>query len=99
MSPGDQQAALFGHACFDQGFVKNTYGTGSFLLMNTGVNVVPSKEGLLTTIAWKIGDDPIEYALEGSIFITGAAVQWLRDGLKDHQLRIRHRDHGTLTRK
>jgi glycerol kinase len=79
---GDQQAALFGHACFDEGFVKNTYGTGSFLLMNTGVKAVPSKEGLLTTIAWKLGDDSIEYALEGSIFVTGAAVQWLRDGLK-----------------
>jgi glycerol kinase len=79
---GDQQAALFGHACFDEGFVKNTYGTGSFLLMNTGVNVVPSREGLLTTIAWRVGDGPVEYALEGSIFVTGAAVQWLRDGLK-----------------
>src|SRR5215207_1395651 len=79
---GDQQAALFGHACFDEGFVKNTYGTGSFLLMNTGIKAVPSKEGLLTTIAWRLGDGPVEYALEGSIFITGAAVQWLRDGLK-----------------
>ncbi|MDQ3803361.1 MAG: glycerol kinase GlpK [Acidobacteriota bacterium] len=79
---GDQQAALFGHACFDEGFVKNTYGTGSFLLMNTGVKAVPSKEGLLTTIAWRLGDGPVEYALEGSIFVTGAAVQWLRDGLK-----------------
>ncbi|MBC7931192.1 MAG: glycerol kinase GlpK [Rubrivivax sp.] len=79
---GDQQAALFGHACFDEGFVKNTYGTGSFLLMNTGVNAVPSREGLLTTIAWRLGDEPVEYALEGSIFVTGAAVQWLRDGLK-----------------
>lgn len=79
---GDQQAALFGHACFEEGFVKNTYGTGSFLLMNTGGSAVPSKEGLLTTIAWRVGEDPIEYALEGSIFVTGAAVQWLRDGLK-----------------
>jgi glycerol kinase len=79
---GDQQAALFGHACFDEGFVKNTYGTGSFLLMNTGVKPVPSREGLLTTIAWGLGDEPVEYALEGSIFITGAAVQWLRDGLR-----------------
>jgi glycerol kinase len=79
---GDQQAALFGHACFDEGFVKNTYGTGSFLLMNTGVKAVPSREGLLTTIAWGLGDGPVEYALEGSIFVTGAAVQWLRDGLK-----------------
>jgi glycerol kinase len=79
---GDQQAALFGHACFEEGFIKNTYGTGSFLLMNTGVKAVPSKEGLLTTIAWRLGDAPVEYALEGSIFVTGAAVQWLRDGLK-----------------
>ena len=79
---GDQQAALFGHACFDEGFVKNTYGTGSFLLMNTGVKAVPSREGLLTTIAWGLGDAPVEYALEGSIFVTGAAVQWLRDGLR-----------------
>jgi glycerol kinase len=79
---GDQQAALFGHSCFDEGFVKNTYGTGSFLLMNTGVNAVLSEGGLLTTIAARVGDGPIEYALEGSIFVTGAAVQWLRDGLK-----------------
>jgi glycerol kinase len=79
---GDQQAALFGHACYEEGFVKNTYGTGSFLLMNTGANAVPSNEGLLTTIAWGLGDAPVEYALEGSIFITGAAVQWLRDGLR-----------------
>ena len=79
---GDQQAALFGHACFDEGFVKNTYGTGSFLLMNTGAKAVPSREGLLTTVAWGLGDGPVEYALEGSIFVTGAAVQWLRDGLK-----------------
>lgn len=79
---GDQQAALFGHACFEEGFVKNTYGTGSFLLMNTGTKAVPSREGLLTTIAWRLGEDPVEYALEGSIFITGAAVQWLRDGLR-----------------
>ena len=78
---GDQQAALFGHACFEEGFVKNTYGTGSFLLMNTGAEAVPSREGLLTTVAWRLGDAPVEYALEGSIFVTGAAVQWLRDGL------------------
>jgi len=77
---GDQQAALFGQACFHPGMTKNTYGTGSFLLMNTGDKAVTSKEGLLTTIAWGI-DDGVEYALEGSIFITGAAVQWLRDGL------------------
>ncbi|HCK81877.1 MAG TPA: glycerol kinase, partial [Candidatus Competibacteraceae bacterium] len=79
---GDQQAALFGQACHSPGLAKNTYGTGSFLLMNTGTQRVFSKEKLLTTIAWGIGDEPVEYALEGAIFITGAAVQWLRDGLK-----------------
>ncbi len=79
---GDQQAALFGQACYGEGLAKNTYGTGSFLLMNTGREAVPSEEGLLTTIAWKIGDEPVEYALEGSIFVTGAAIQWLRDELK-----------------
>ncbi len=78
---GDQQAALFGEACFEPGLAKNTYGTGSFVLMNTGNEAVKSNEGLLTTIAWGIGDEPVEYALEGAIFITGAAVQWLRDGL------------------
>jgi glycerol kinase len=78
---GDQQAALFGQACYGEGLAKNTYGTGSFLLMNTGHEPVASKEGLLTTIAWGIGEEAVEYALEGSIFITGAAVQWLRDGL------------------
>jgi glycerol kinase len=79
---GDQQAALFGQACYSPGLAKNTYGTGSFVLMNTGNQAVMSKERLLTTIAWGIGDEPVEYALEGAIFITGAAVQWLRDGLK-----------------
>ena len=78
---GDQQAALFGQACYGEGLAKNTYGTGSFLLMNTGTEPVKSREKLLTTIAWGIGDEPVEYALEGAIFITGAAVQWLRDGL------------------
>lgn len=78
---GDQQAALFGQACYGEGLAKNTYGTGSFILMNTGRNAVESRAGMLTTIAWGIGDEPVEYALEGSIFITGAAVQWLRDGL------------------
>lgn len=78
---GDQQAALFGNACYHEGQAKNTYGTGSFVLLNTGREAVQSKEGLLTTIAWGVGDEPVEYALEGSIFITGAAVQWLRDGL------------------
>jgi glycerol kinase len=78
---GDQQAALFGQACYGPGLAKNTYGTGSFLLMNTGPKPVTSRQRLLTTIAWGIGDEPVEYALEGSIFITGAALQWLRDGL------------------
>ncbi len=78
---GDQQAALFGQACYKAGLAKNTYGTGSFVLMNTGTTPVHSKEKLLTTIAWGVGDDPVEYALEGAIFITGAGVQWLRDGL------------------
>jgi glycerol kinase len=78
---GDQQAALFGQTCFNAGMAKNTYGTGCFLLMNTGNKMVRSKNGLLTTIAWGMGGK-VEYALEGSIFIAGAAIQWLRDGLK-----------------
>jgi glycerol kinase len=78
---GDQQAALFGQACFNPGMAKNTYGTGCFMLMNTGNKFVRSKHGLLTTIAWGLGGK-VEYALEGSIFVAGAAVQWLRDGLK-----------------
>ncbi|TCS83184.1 glycerol kinase GlpK [Tepidibacillus fermentans] len=78
---GDQQAALFGQACFEAGMAKNTYGTGCFMLMNTGEKAVPSKHGLLTTIAWGV-DGKVEYALEGSIFVAGAAVQWLRDGLR-----------------
>ncbi|MBB3227753.1 glycerol kinase [Luteibacter sp. Sphag1AF] len=78
---GDQQAALFGQACFEPGLVKNTYGTGCFLLMNTGEKAVRSKSGLLTTIAWGL-DGKVEYALEGSIFVAGSAVQWLRDGLR-----------------
>ena len=78
---GDQQAALFGQACYGEGLAKNTYGTGSFILLNTGHEAVESEEGLLTTIAWGINGEPVEYALEGAIFITGAAVQWLRDGL------------------
>ncbi|HEY4259936.1 MAG TPA: glycerol kinase GlpK [Schlesneria sp.] len=77
---GDQQAATFGQCCFDPGAAKNTYGTGCFLLMNTGTKPVASTAGLLTTVAWRIGDETV-YALEGSIFIAGAAVQWLRDGL------------------
>ncbi|MGA7983151.1 MAG: glycerol kinase GlpK [Chromatiaceae bacterium] len=79
---GDQQAALFGQCCYTPGMAKNTYGTGSFVLMNTGTEPVFSKERLLTTIAWGVGNEPVEYALEGAIFITGAAVQWLRDGLQ-----------------
>jgi glycerol kinase len=78
---GDQQAALFGQACFSPGMAKNTYGTGSFLLMNTGTDVQLSGHGLLTTAAWDLGHG-LQYALEGSIFITGAAIQWLRDGLQ-----------------
>ncbi|QHT71971.1 glycerol kinase GlpK [Rhodocytophaga rosea] len=78
---GDQQAALFGQACFEAGMAKNTYGTGCFMLMNTGTKAVKSTHGLLTTIAWGI-DGKIEYALEGSIFVAGSAVQWLRDGLR-----------------
>ena len=78
---GDQQAALFGEVAFEKGLTKNTYGTGSFVLMNTGTEPIKSERAMLTTIAWGIGDEPVEYALEGAIFITGAAVQWLRDGL------------------
>jgi glycerol kinase len=78
---GDQQAALFGQTCFSAGEAKNTYGTGCFMLLNTGTKVVPSKSGLLTTVGYKIGDQPAVYALEGSIAITGALVQWLRDNL------------------
>ncbi|MDT5268041.1 MAG: glycerol kinase [Acidobacteriota bacterium] len=78
---GDQQAALFGQGCYEPGAAKNTYGTGSFLLMNTGHAPVASRAGLLTTVAWQLDEEPAEYALEGSIFVTGAAVQWLRDGL------------------
>ncbi len=77
---GDQQAALFGQACFKKGMVKNTYGTGCFMLMHTGKEAVASKNNLLTTVAWKIGNQ-IEYALEGSVFVAGAVVQWIRDGL------------------
>lgn len=77
---GDQQAALFGQACFEPGMAKNTYGTGCFMLMNTGTSIQASKNGLITTIAWGL-DGKVEYALEGSVFIAGAAVQWLRDSL------------------
>ncbi len=78
---GDQQAALFGQTCFSVGEAKNTYGTGNFLLLNTGNEIVQSKSGLLTTLAYKIGDQPATYCLEGAIAITGALVQWLRDNL------------------
>lgn len=78
---GDQQAALFGQACFEKGMAKNTYGTGCFMLMNTGENAVRSENGLLTTLAWGM-DGKVEYALEGSIFVAGSAIQWLRDGLR-----------------
>ncbi len=78
---GDQQAALFGQACLSPGAAKNTFGTGAFLLRNTGPEAATSRNGLLTTVAWRLGDDPQVYALEGSVFIAGAAVQWLRDGL------------------
>ncbi|MBL7638726.1 glycerol kinase GlpK [Staphylococcus saccharolyticus] len=78
---GDQQAALFGQACFDRGDVKNTYGTGGFMLMNTGEEAVRSESGLLTTIAYGL-DGKVNYALEGSIFVSGSAIQWLRDGLR-----------------
>jgi len=77
---GDQQAALFGQGCFSSGSMKNTYGTGCFLLMNTGTEPAASRSGLLTTLAWGL-DGEVEYALEGSVFVAGAAVQWLRDGL------------------
>ncbi|HYG17848.1 MAG TPA: glycerol kinase GlpK, partial [Ohtaekwangia sp.] len=77
---GDQQAALFGQACFDPGMAKNTYGTGCFMLMNTGSDIQRSKSGLITTIAWGL-QGKVEYALEGSVFIAGAAVQWLRDSM------------------
>jgi glycerol kinase len=79
---GDQQAALFGQGCFAPGSVKNTYGTGCFLLMNTGDKIIPSDSGLLTTVAWQLQGQPRQYALEGSIFVAGAVIQWLRDELQ-----------------
>src|SRR5699024_1451806 len=78
---GDQQGALFGQTCFDKGDAKNTYGTGCFLLMNTGTEAIRSDNGLITTIAYGI-DGEVKYALEGSIFVAGSAIQWLRDGLR-----------------
>ncbi|GAB1421215.1 glycerol kinase GlpK [Anaerolineales bacterium] len=79
---GDQHAATFGQACFEEGMVKNTYGTGCFMLMNTGSEPVPSHNNLLTTVAWRIQDKPIQYALEGSVFMAGAIIQWLRDEMQ-----------------
>jgi glycerol kinase len=78
---GDQQAALFGQACFTPGMAKNTYGTGSFVLLNVGPSCPQPTEGMLTTVAWQLSDGTVAYALEGAIFVTGAAIQWLRDGL------------------
>lgn len=78
---GDQQAALFGQTCFEKGSVKNTYGTGCFLLMNTGDEIIHSQQGLLSCVGWKIQDE-VNYVLEGSVFVAGAAIQWLRDGLR-----------------
>ena len=78
---GDQQAALFGQACFTPGMAKNTYGTGNFVLLNVGSTCPPPTEGMLTTIAWELADGSVAYALEGAIFATGAAIQWLRDGI------------------
>ncbi|MHB1129777.1 MAG: glycerol kinase GlpK [Ilumatobacteraceae bacterium] len=87
---GDQQAALFGQACFSPGSAKNSYGTGSFVLMNVGTTIPPVGEGMLTTVAWVLGDGIPTYALEGAIFVTGAAIQWLRDGINiiDHAAEI-----------
>jgi glycerol kinase len=79
---GDQQSALFGQACFTPGMAKNTYGTGSFILLNVGDTCPPPAEGMLTTVAWTLADGTTAYALEGAVFVTGAAVQWLRDGLQ-----------------
>lgn len=79
---GDQQAATFGQACFSTGMAKNTYGTGCFMLMNTGTEIVRSKNGLLTTLCYKLGEQPVRYALEGSIAVTGSLIQWVRDNLQ-----------------
>lgn len=79
---GDQQAATFGQACYEAGLSKQTYGTGGFMLMNTGTKATASENNLLTTVAWRIGEEPTQYALEGGVFIAGAAVQWLRDEMK-----------------
>jgi glycerol kinase len=79
---GDQQAALFGQSCFQPGEAKCTYGTGQFLMMNTGLTPTPSKNGLLTTVGFKLGDQPCVYALEGAVAYCGSLIQWLRDNLK-----------------
>ncbi|MBQ4252543.1 MAG: glycerol kinase GlpK, partial [Erysipelotrichaceae bacterium] len=89
---GDQQSALFGQMCFNEGECKNTYGTGCFLLFNTGKKRIASKNGLITTVAWKIGDE-VTYALEGSVFVAGAAIQWLRDGIKLIKTAAESEDH------
>ena len=91
---GDQQAALFGQCCFDKGDVKNTFGTGSFILMNTGTEAIKSKSGLLTTIAASTSDK-VEYALEGSVFVAGASIQWLRDGLRMIKSAAQSEDYAT----
>lgn len=91
---GDQQAALFGQCCFDKGDVKNTFGTGSFILMNTGTEAIKSKSGLLTTIAASTSDK-VEYALEGSVFVAGASIQWLRDGLRMIKSSAQSEDYAT----
>ena len=96
---GDQQAATFGQTCFSPGEAKNTYGTGNFLLLNTGTEAVPSKNGLLTTVGYKIGDQDAVYCLEGAIAITGALVQWLRDNLKMIRARAGGRGAGALGRR
>ncbi|HEY4578835.1 MAG TPA: glycerol kinase GlpK, partial [Savagea sp.] len=91
---GDQQCALFGQACFDKGMAKNTYGTGCFVLMNTGEDLIRSEQGLLTTIAWGL-DGKVKYALEGSVFVAGSAIQWLRDGLRMFQQAKQSEDYAT----
>ena len=91
---GDQQAALFAQGCFEQGTAKNTYGTGSFVLMNTGRDQITDQQVLLRTIAYGLEGRPVEYALEGSILVTGSAVQWLRDELENHRQRSRNRGAG-----
>ena len=91
---GDQQAATFGQACLAVGEAKNTYGTGNFMLINTGTQKVPSKNGLLTTVCYKIGDQPTVYALEGAIAVTGSLVQWVRDNIGPDRLGAGDRDAG-----